>query len=77
MWFLRLTLQVGQGSPVAALLWDSSLLDMGLRVKIEKLLMVIHLRSLEENTLGKFMCETQEEKEWPGLVKETTEICKY
>ena len=62
VWFVRLILQVGQGSPVAALLWDSSLLDMGLRVKREKLLTVMHLRSLEENTLGKIIYETQKEK---------------
>ena len=31
-WFLRLVLQVGPGAPVAALLWDSGVLDMELRV---------------------------------------------
>ena len=30
--FTRLVLQVGPGAPLASLLWDSGLLDMGLRV---------------------------------------------
>ena len=77
VWFLRLTLQVGQGSPVAAVLWDTSLLDMGLRVKREKVLLIIHLRSLEENALARVIYEKQKEKEWAGLVKETIDICKY
>ena len=32
LWFVRLVLRVGQGAPVAALLWDSALLDIGFRV---------------------------------------------
>ena len=35
-WFVRLILQVGPGTPLPSLSWDFSLLDMGLRVKLEK-----------------------------------------
>jgi hypothetical protein len=52
VWFLRLVLQIGSGSPVSGLLWDSQLLDMGLRVWKEKILLVIHIRSLGEETLA-------------------------
>ena len=35
-WFVCLVLQIGPGAPLSALLWDSQLLDMGLRVWREK-----------------------------------------
>ena len=41
-WFVRLVLRVGLGTPVASLLWDFGLLDMRLRVWIEKLMFVSH-----------------------------------
>ena len=52
-WFVRLVYQVGQGSPVSALLWDNLLLDMGLRVHIEKLMFVFHLRSFDSDSLAR------------------------
>ena len=53
MWFLRLVLQVGPGAPHASLAWDSGCLDMDLRIKKEKLMMIIHLRELEEEALAR------------------------
>ena len=50
---------------------------MGLRVKREEGLRIIHLRSLKENTLARIIYETQNNNEWQGLVKETIEICRY
>ena len=52
-WFIRLVLQVGPGAPVASLLWDFSLLDMGLRIWREKLMLVLHIRRLGEDSLAK------------------------
>ena len=46
-WFLRLIFQIGQGAPLASLLWDSGFLDMVFRIKIEKIMLVMHIRSLE------------------------------
>ena len=40
-------MQVGPKAPLASLLWDVGLLDMGLRIWRGKLLMIMHLRSLE------------------------------
>ena len=74
-WFVRLALRLGQGSPVASLLWDTSLLDMSLRIWREKLMMVIHLRSLDETTLARRVYEEQKDKDWHGLAKETKNIC--
>ena len=63
-WFLRLVLQVGPGAPLASLSWDTSVLDMGLRVKKEKILMVLHLRSLQEDTLARQIYEEQKKNKW-------------
>jgi hypothetical protein len=76
LWFLRLALRIGQGSPVAALLWDTSQLDMSIRIYREKIMMVIHLRSLDVATLARIVYEEQKKQNWPGLAQETTAICK-
>ena len=75
LWFVRLVLRVGQGAPVAALLWDSALLDMGLRVWRDKIMMVLHIRSLGKETLARKIYEEQKEKKWPGLAEESKNIC--
>ena len=54
-WFVRLVLRVGPGAPSASLLWDFSLLDMGLRIWIEKLMLVLHIKRLDEKTLARKM----------------------
>ena len=64
-WFCRLFLQVGPGDPLASMSWDLALLDMGLRIKIEKMLLVLYIRNLEQNTLAKRIYEEQKKN---GLV---------
>ena len=76
-WFLRLVLQVPQGTPIASLTWETGTMEMGLRVKMEKLLLLLHIRSLDEDSLAQKIYEEQKQNEWPGLAKETKEICKY
>ena len=49
---------------------------MGLRVKIEKVMLIIHFRSLEENTLARRIYEEQKQENWPGLAAETKIICQ-
>lgn len=51
-WFLRLVLQVGPGASLAALSWDFSMLEMSLRVQMEKVMFVLYLRNLENTTLS-------------------------
>ena len=75
-WFVRLIYQIGQGSPVSALLWDNFLLDMGLRVWVEKVMFVYHLRSLDKDSLAKRTYMQQKEHNFPGLVLETKIICQ-
>ena len=76
IWFLRLVLRLGQGSPCAALLWDSQMLDMGLRIWIQKALLVLHIRSLDEDSLAARVYKEQNAQNWPGLVQETKYICR-
>ena len=75
-WFLRLCFQVGPGAPSISLTWDTAVLDMGLRVKKEKLMLIIHVRSLEKTTLARQIYEEQKLQGWPGLALETQAICQ-
>ena len=74
-WYLRLVLQVGPGTPTAALLWDSGFLDMGLRVWMDKIWLVLHLRQLDEDSLASQVYREQVSNKWPGLAEEVDNIC--
>ena len=56
-WYIRLILQIGPGSPVAAIMWDFSLLNFKFRIWIEKTMMIIHIRSLDEEDLARKVYE--------------------
>ena len=56
-WYFKLVFQVGPGAPSNSLLWDTSALDMSLRVKKEKVLLVLHIRNLDQNTLARKVYE--------------------
>ena len=75
-WFLRLILQVGPGTPMAALGWETGVLDMKLRIYQEKLALISHIKSMDEKSLASQMYREQLEKGWPGLAKEAKEICE-
>ena len=75
-WFLRLVLRVGPGCPVASLRWETGVLSMKLRVWIEKVMLVRHLRSLDESSLARRVYEEQKLRQWPGLAKEAAAICQ-
>ena len=75
-WFIRLVLRVGPGAPLASLGWETGMLDMKLRVWREKVMLVMHLRQLGEGTLASQIYREQVARDWPGLAKETREICE-
>ena len=75
-WGLCLSLQVGPGTPLASLLWDTAILNMDIRVKIEKFLLVLHIRSLDEETIVKKIYLEQISDNCPGLASETNYICE-
>ena len=51
------------------------MLSMKMRVWVEKIMLVRHIRSLDQSALARRIYEEQKINEWPGLVKETKEIC--
>ena len=75
-WFVRLILRVGPGCPTASLRWETGLMSMAHRVWMEKVLLVRHLRGLDPDSLARRVYEEQRERAWPGLARETTEICR-
>ena len=62
---------MGPGTPLASLQWDFALLDMKIRIWIEKLMLIMYIRNLEEGSLAKIIYKEQKSKNWPGLVEET------
>ena len=74
--FLRMALQLGPGAPLVSLLWDTQVLDMSIRIHIEKVMMVIYIRNLEETSLASQIYEEQKRNHWPGLASETKQICQ-
>ena len=74
-WYVRLVLQVGPGAKSASLLWDFGFLDMGLRIWVEKVMLMLHISRLGDGTLAGKVYKEQKLKKWPGLVKETEVIC--
>ena len=68
--------EVGPGAPLASLAWDTACLDMKLRVWIEKVMLVVHLRSLEEGAVGNLIYQEQRVQDWPDLASETKVICE-
>ena len=75
-WYLKLVFQVSQGAPSASLLWDLATLDMSLRVWKEKVLLILHIRKLEHNTLAWQVYNEQKRNDWPGLAEDTKGICE-
>ena len=62
--FLRLAFQTGPGSPLASMAWDSGILDMSLRVWIEKMMLIIHIRNMDIDTLARRVYEEQKGQAW-------------
>ena len=75
-WYFRLIYQVGPSSPCVSLLWDSITLDMVFRVWIEKILLVLAIRNLEEDSIANHIYREQKLNNWPGLATETKKICQ-
>ena len=74
--FLRLAFQTGPGSPLASMTWDSGVLNMSLRVWIEKIMLIFHIRSMDIKTLARRIYEEQKVQKWPGLAYETAAFCQ-
>ena len=62
--------------PKVALRSETGLLSMKRRVWREKIMFVHHLKGLKEDSLAHQVYKVQLENGWPGLVKETKEMCE-
>ena len=74
-WYFRLVYQIGPGASLPSLLWDTITLDMKFRVWIEKILLILAIRNLEEDSIANMIYREQKEKKWLGLAAETAKIC--
>ena len=68
--FLRLVLGTGPGAPKHALRADLGAQNTSLRVWKQKILLVHHIRSLDDTSLAKMMYIEQVRNKWPGLAME-------
>jgi hypothetical protein len=75
-WYLRLALQVGPGAARASLLWDTACWDIEIHIWRQKILLVLHFRSMDQNSLANLIYEEQKRNQWPGLAAETSIICR-
>ena len=66
----------GQGVPAGSMLWETGTLSVALRVDREKLCLALHIARLGEDTLARRIWEEQRLYGWPGLARETEEICQ-
>ena len=68
----------GAGLPFASRGGEPAVGDRAdeLRVWREKVLLVHHLRGLDPDSLARRIYQEQRERAWPGLARETTDICR-
>ena len=74
--FLRMALDVGPGALIASLCWESCLLDVELRIWLEKLMLCLDLRNRDDSSsLSGMIYKEQVDNGWPGLALEANSIC--
>ena len=56
--------------------WDTAVLDMSIQIWVEKIMLIIHIKSLDESAIASKIYKEQKEKNWPGLACETALLCQ-
>ena len=74
--YWKAILKVPDSCPKLALRCETFMKSMKWRVWEEKCLLVIRVQNLEEGSLAKLIYEEAEENNWPGLGRETRQICQ-
>ena len=72
--FLQTLFAVGQSCPRPALCADTAMVTMQTRFEKSKLMLLYHIKHLEDSSLAKQVYKEQSEHGWPGLVRECEEI---
>ena len=75
--FLRIILRVPMRTPKMAMRWDFGMLSMRFRIMIRKLTFVNSLHHQDDKSLAKQILQEQVRQGWPGLAKESAEICQF
>ena len=73
--FLRILFKVPKSCARAALRSESGILGIQYQIMKEKLLLVFHIRNLEDTALAKQIYTQQLKFDWPGPVRECRKIC--
>ena len=75
LFFLRMILRVPVSTPKASLRWETGLMSMRHRIEKEKIMLISHVKQLNEKSLAKQVYSQQVENDWPGLASEANIIC--
>jgi hypothetical protein len=74
--YWKTILKVPDSCPKLALRCETFMKNMKWRIWEQKCLLVIRVQNLEEGSLAKQIHEQAEENDWPGLGRETRQICQ-
>ena len=75
LYFIRLVFKVPKSCTRAALRSESGVLGVKFQIMKEKLLLVFHIRNLDDSALAKKIYTQQIKFGWEGPVKESRKIC--
>ena len=75
LYYVRLILHLPVSTPKIPLRSETGLLSMKHRVEREKLMLVHHLKQMEEGSLARQVYDEQIKNNWPGLATEARVIC--
>ena len=74
--FIGMVLRVKRLTKNKSLRSETGLLSMRLRIKVEKVMFIHHLKTTENTTLAKVIYNEEVENGWPGLDNEVKIICE-
>ena len=74
--YWKTLLEVPYSTPKVALQCETGCMEMSLRIKKEKCLLLNRIKCLSEDFLVKEVCNTAMENGWPGLHSEVKVICE-
>ena len=75
-YFVRVLLQIPESTLKPSLLSETGLMSMKQRIWSRKLMFVNTLKNMSDRTLAKQILNEQVKRGWPGLARETRELCQ-
>ena len=75
--FLSVLLGVSvKGTPRPALFWDTGSISLENKIKMKKLNLIFHIKSLDDSCIAKEILNEQIKHGWPGLAQECGDLCE-